>query len=207
PRSFDWRKRGVIGPVHDQGMVGDVQSIVAAEMIASHHAIDTGRLFELSAEEIAECGCGQEQLEPNIFKCIHDKIPEGLCTNSSYNAGGGTCNKASCSPKAQINGSRFIPQGNEEEMASVIIRTPLMVYIDASQSSFELYQSGIYSDAGCSQIQLNHLLQIVGYGEQNGVKYWICRNSWGTDWGINGYIWIKRDENVCGIATNAMYPY
>jgi cathepsin L len=82
------------------------------------------------------------------------------------------------------------------------------VAIDASQDSFQFYESGIYSDFACSSKDLDHGVTAVGYGTQGKhADYYIVKNSWGEDWGDAGYILMARnDKNMCGIATQASYP-
>lgn len=77
-----------------------------------------------------------------------------------------------------------------------------LVGVYASDSSFSNYASGVYQ--GCSSTSANHAVLAVGYGTENGVDYWLVKNSWGTNWGDKGYIKIKRGSNECGIEMEAM---
>jgi len=84
---------------------------------------------------------------------------------------------------------------------------PVSVAIDASHNSFQLYKSGIYYEPACSASKLDHGVLAVGYGVTGSDQYWFVKNSWGTSWGIQGYIQMaKGRSNNCGIATDASYP-
>ena len=92
--------------------------------------------------------------------------------------------------------------------AAVATIGPISVCIDASQSSFQLYQSGVYDEPYCYEYDTDHCVLAVGYDTtSSGMEYWIVKNSWGTDWGMQGYIWMSRNkDDQCGIASSASYP-
>lgn len=66
-------------------------------------------------------------------------------------------------------------------------------------------RAGVYDDSDCDEQPVNHAVVIVGWGNQNGVDYWVGRNSWGTTWGTNGYFLIQRGVNKCGIENYPAY--
>lgn len=85
---------------------------------------------------------------------------------------------------------------------------PVTVGICGSERAFQFYSKGIFG--GPCSTALDHAVLIVGYGSENGVDYWIVKNSWGTRWGMKGYIHILRNsqnsQGVCGINMLASYP-
>ena len=79
------------------------------------------------------------------------------------------------------------------------VQAPLSICVDAS--SWQTYTSGIVTK-NCGT-QLDHCVQLTGWGTQGGVNYWSVRNSWATSWGESGYIRVEMDKNLCGIAQEA----
>ena len=84
---------------------------------------------------------------------------------------------------------------------------PISVALDA-EGDFQMYSSGIFSSKECSQTYLDHAVLAVEYGVSiDGHKYLIIKNSWGTSWGMDGYIYFSADiDNMCGIAQHGSYP-
>ncbi len=101
-----------------------------------------------------------------------------------------------------------MPKNSNLQLLLALSQTPLSVAIDAEGPHFQFYKSGVYSEP--CQDNLCHGVLIVGYGEEDGVKYYVVKNSWGEGWGESGYIRLLRDEKDdagwCGIRMQASYP-
>ncbi|KAF2070206.1 hypothetical protein CYY_008467, partial [Polysphondylium violaceum] len=109
---------------------------------------------------------------------------------------------------APISRYDMIPQHNENNLADVVaFHGPVSVAYDASTREFMYYTKGIYFSESCDQNRVTHAVVAVGYGTENGVDYWILKNSWGADWGEKGFFRMKRNTgDKCGIATASSYP-
>ena len=127
-------------------------------------------------------------------------------TEYPYMEAEGTC-KATTSVAAQIKGYEQVPPNDEEALLVAVAGQPVSVAVDPSL--LQLYREGIIT--GECGVNLSHAITAVGYGtDENGTKYWIFKNSWGTNWGENGYVRLARDigtqGGMCGIAIQAWYP-
>lgn len=107
-----------------------------------------------------------------------------------------------------ISGHENVPASNEKMLKFVVAHQPVSVATDAGGLPFRFYSKGIFS--GICGKELNHGMTIVGYGEENGEKFWLVKNSWANDWGESGYVRMKRDtkdkDGTCGIAMEATFP-
>ena len=73
--------------------------------------------------------------------------------------------------------------------------------------NFQSYASGVLDDPLCTSSRSpNHAVVVVGYGRERGKDYWLIKNSWGKDWGEEGYAKLLRGENMCNIITEVTYP-
>ena len=101
-----------------------------------------------------------------------------------------------------------VEQGSPEALKAALVKGPVSIAIDAGNAQFQLYNGGIMMEGGSD---LDHGVLLVGYGTDNGVDYWLVRNSWGSGWGMRGYFKVLREMNkrgpgVTGLQMMASYP-
>jgi C1A family cysteine protease len=213
--SIDWRDLGAVTPVKNQGSCGSCWSFSATEAIEGAWQISTGGLVSLSEQQMVDCsikygnmGCYGGIMD-NAFEYVIDN--GGLCTEEDvpYVGSGGTC--GTCVPVATISSCVDVTPNNESELKRALNTGPVSVAIEADKDAFQLYTGGIITSELCGTA-LDHGVLVVGYGTDNGVDYWTIKNSWGSDWGEDGYVRIARDDSnvlnggICGIASLPSYP-
>ncbi|KAG5443671.1 Cathepsin L [Clonorchis sinensis] len=219
PASIDWRSTGAVTPVKDQGQCGSCWAFSATGAIEGQHFMATKQLVSLSEQQLVDCsshfgnfGCSGGWMD-NAFKYV--KHTHGITTETKYpyiSGETGTpnpqCEFHGQAIAATVTGIVDLPRSNEFALKQAVgLHGPISVAIHASLESFMGYKSGVYSDEECSSDQLDHAVLVVGYGEENGIPYWLIKNSWGFDWGEMGYVKIRRNHhNLCGVATKASYP-
>jgi len=211
--SVDWRQKGAVTGVKNQGQCGSCWSFSTTGSTEGCHFISTGSLVSLSEQNLMDCSTsqGNEGCDGGLMTQAMTYIIQngGIDTEKSYpyTAEDGSCNYNPANSGATLKSYTNVNTGDEGDLQNKVNQGPTSVAIDASQSSFQFYSSGVYSDSSCSTSQLDHGVLAVGYGSSSGTNYWIVKNSWGTDWGLQGYIWMaKNDNNMCGIATMATLP-
>jgi len=215
PASWDWRQKGAVSAIKNQGQCGSCWSFSATGSTEGCHFITTGTLVGLSEQNLVDCsgsygneGCNGGLMDDAFQYIIGNG---GIDTESSYpyTAQDGTCGYSASNCGSKVTAYTDVATGSEPALQQAVFLAPVSVAIDASQSSFQLYTSGVYYEPACSSTQLDHGVLAVGWGHDNGsgMDYWIVKNSWGTSWGMQGYIWMARNKsNNCGIATMASYP-
>ena len=214
PDAVDWRANGLVTNVKDQGQCGSCWAFSAVGSIEGAHAKKTGNLVSLSEQNLVDCaqqfGCdGCEGGWMNAaMEYVHYNGGLDDEQDYPYNAEDGTCHYAKNESAASVKSVINITQGDDSALLHAVATIgPISVAIDA-ESDFQMYSSGIYTSTECDPQSLDHGVLVVGYGVTPlGKKYYMIKNSWGGDWGMNGYIYWDRDvPNMCGIAQAASFP-
>lgn len=213
PKSIDYRKLGYVTSVKNQGSCGSCWAFSSVGALEGQLKKTKGKLVDLSPQNLVDCvtendGCGGGYMT-NAFKYVEDN--NGIDSEESYPYVGmdEQCAYNVSGKAAACKGYKEIPQGNERALAAAVAKVgPVSVGIDAMQSTFLYYKSGVYYDPNCEKVDVNHAVLAVGYGvTPKGKKYWIVKNSWGEDWGKKGYVLMARNRNnACGIASLASFP-
>merc|ERR1712126_78726 len=216
PDSFDWREKGAVTKVKDQGQCGACWAFSATGTVESMNFIKNGELVELSEQNLMDCTWDKGNMGCNggEEKWGLDYIAEngGIDTEEAYpyeESSSTECRFDANGIGAKITGKKTLLQGSEFALKRALAKFgPVSIAVDVERS-FQMYESGVYHGDDCGPRHLNHAILAVGYGtdEETGKDYWIVRNSWGTSWGEEGYIRVERNAgNMCGVASECYVP-
>jgi len=210
PSSIDWRARGIVTNVKNQGMCGSCWAFSTTGTLEGQHALSSGHLDSLSEQNLVDCsssnyGCSGGW--PSIAMQYIKK--NGIDSESSYQYAGidESCEYNRSNVASFLNDVVLVESGNMSSLYDAIGTVgPISIAIDA-EDDFQFYKAGIYNSTLCSNTTLDHAVLAVGYSSFMNNSFIIVKNSWGSDWGMDGYIYMSTNiSNMCGMATNASYP-
>jgi len=213
PESYDATELGLVTPVKNQKSCGSCAAFAAHglhETCLRKAGIPMEGL-DLSEQYLLDCGydgyamnaCGGAWAEAysvwlakNGGLSAHEGKYPYLNRNPLKN-----CDKAKgleWKSGAKVDEALYSYSSNEKKLKQMLVKYgAVAVALYASDRGFNNYKSGVFD--GCTSTGINHAVLLVGYGTENGVPYWKIKNSWGKNWGDQGYIKIKRGENMCGV--------
>ncbi|CAH1124318.1 unnamed protein product [Ceutorhynchus assimilis] len=209
PDSVDWRAQGQVTGVKDQADCGSCWAFSLTGSTEGAHYRKTGKLVALSEQQLIDCttdlnyGCEGGYLDQS-FPYVEEK---GLQSEESYpyEAEDGTCRYNASAVVTKTTSHVSIEAEDESALLEVVATIgPVSVAINADYITY--YASGVFEDERCTADGLDHGVLVVGYGTENGKDYWIVKNSWGAEWGDEGYFKLARGTNECGIAEDTVYP-
>jgi cathepsin L len=208
PVDIDWRLKGAVLPIKNQGSCGSCWAFSTTGALEGQLAIKTGQQQALSEQQLVDCstqnsGCGGGWMDW-AFNYVKES---GICSEESYpyTAVEEICKQSQCqSVISTLQG--FIDIDTDENALKAAVGTvgPVSVAV-AATIEWQLYGGGLLDLPDCNSIDVNHGVLVVGYG-QDGSDYWIIKNSWGLEWGEEGYIRLFRGSNQCHVSEIASYP-
>jgi len=218
PDSWDWREHGALTPVKNQWYCGSCWAFASVGNVESTWYLSGNELPILSEQQVVSCdtvdyGCDGGNMQ-TAFEYVMSAPVDGLVSASVYPyytstwyGDSGVCNTALASPEnrnasitswAQVS----MDASGEALMRLAVLSSPYTIALDAIP--METYVSGIDCPADCDPDDLDHAVMIVGYGLEDSVNYWLIRNSWGEDWGEEGYYRLCAGQDECGVAMDAV---
>ncbi|GER50329.1 cysteine proteinase [Striga asiatica] len=217
PADFDWRERGAVAPVKNQGSCGSCWSFSTTGALEGANFLATGKLESLSEQQLVDCDheCDPEEKDSCDSGCNGGLMNSafeytlksgGLMREKDYPYTGtdrGACKFDKSKIAAKVANFSVVSLDEDQIAANLVKNGPLAVAINAV--FMQTYVKGVSCPYICSK-RLDHGVLLVGYGESGYAPirmkdkpYWIIKNSWGENWGENGYYKICRGRNVCGV--------
>jgi len=215
PTSVDWVSAGAVTPVKNQGSCGSCWSFSTTGSLEGAYFIKYGTLKSFSEQELVSCdttdsGCNGGWMD-TAFEWVTNNKGLAYEADYPYTSGSGTAPACNMSGKYQdpnVAPASYtdVKAGSVSALQSAVAQQPVSIAIQANQPAFQSYSSGVLTGR-CGQ-RLDHGVLAVGYGTwTDGTAYWKVKNSWGADWGMDGYILIERsDADLCGVLDAASYP-
>ena len=227
PDSWDWREKGIVGPVKNQEQCGSCWAFSAVGALESQVAKVSGNPVVLSEQEMVDCvkniaspdnssvccdGCMGGEMY-SVYQYLLEKQngkEDDTEKQYPYKAVDQDCQVAPSTIPGKLKTFTSLPIGDEVSIRNALYKNgPISVGVNANLD-WQLYSKGIYnpSENACdpSASAMDHGVILVGYGTEKGLDYWIVRNSWGEDWGNQGYMKLARGSNACGVANAAIFP-
>ncbi|KAI8469275.1 MAG: cysteine endopeptidase [Monoraphidium minutum] len=212
PKFFDWRGTPADVAVKDQAQCGSCWAFSATGSLEGAWFTATGQSRSFSEQQLIDCAWdeGGHGCDGGDVRSAFDYVTAagGIATTAAYPYRGqpGLCRHNTTAKEGFFDGFVRVDQDDASVMEALMRHGPLAIGIDADYD-FGAYSEGIYYEKRCSTrpSRLNHAVILVGWGEREGEKYFIVRNTWSSLWGQNGYILMHRGGNDCGIASDAVF--
>lgn len=206
PEAFNWVDQKALGAVKNQGSCGSCWAFSTVGNLEGLYYIKYGESKRFSEQQLVDCddkdeGCNGGLME-NTFEWIKENGGVQLESDYPYKGRDQQCKQDKEKLVVKVDSFVKLDSVDEEVIKEYLYKTgPLAIALNANPLQY--YYGGIVDDdeKSCDPQGLNHGVVLVGYGSENGVDYWIVRNSWGASWGEKGYFRMLRGKGTCGINT------
>ena len=205
--SIDWRAKGAVTDVKNQGQCGSCWAFSTTGAVEGSMFLAYGQLQSYSEQQLVDCskdgneGCNGGLMD-TAFKYIETN-PLNTEFLYPYTGVDGYCQYVASKGEGKVKSFKDVSQDTSgSQLKAALAKGPVSVAIEADQLAFQFYTSGVIT-SGCGT-NLDHGVLAVGYGTEDGQEYFLVKNSWGASWGDEGYVKIAPDQ--CGITMAASYP-
>ncbi|PWA55285.1 papain family cysteine protease [Artemisia annua] len=217
PEEFDWREKGAVTPVKNQGSCGSCWSFSTTGALEGSHFLQTGELVSLSEQQLVDC---DHECDPAEYNSCDSGCNGGLMNNAfeyilksgglqkeedyPYTGKDGTCHFDKSKIAASVANFSVVSTDEDQIAANLVKNGPLAIGINAAW--MQTYIGQVSCPYICSKQKMDHGVLLVGYGSAGYAPlrfkdkpYWIIKNSWGADWGEEGYYKLCSGYNACGM--------
>ncbi len=213
PDNIDYRQKNAVTPVKNQGKCGSCWAFSTVGALESKYALNTGKLKTFSEQKLVDCSDSNFGCNGGLMHKAFDDIlwSNGLPLEKDYPYIGSEGKCQSNIPEFKdlnLLGYQYVLSHSSTSLKNALQHNPVCIALAGDPMKFLFYGEGIFDDDDCSKSN-NHAVLLVGYNTTNDVPYWIVKNSWGENWGENGYIRIKMQdgEGILGMNQYGLYPY
>merc|ERR1712238_90075 len=233
--SINWRTKGIMTPIKNQGNCGSCWTFSTSGCLEAHTClarnVDCTKWQGLAEQQLVDCAGGFNNfgcsggLPSQAYEYLKYNGGMDFETSYSYAAQEGTCLAEKSIVGATVAEVYNITSGDEEDLVTAVAQVgPVSIAYQVSDD-FRFYHHGVYDSYNATtnstmcqnkNTDVNHAVVAIGLGTAtrynddddsvSGIPYYIVRNSWGKNWGMEGHFWMKRGENLCGVSDCASFP-
>lgn len=210
---MDWRQHNAVTPVKTQDC-GDCWSFSSTGALEGAWAIKSGNLLSFSEQQLVDCvfnllgGCNGS-LQEKAFDYYADSHYPQTEETYPYKGKDGRCQYDASKAEQGVDVKNYVSVRSlsMEALQEALAKQPVAVSIDATCLFVRFYHKGVFDHPICG-FDLDHAVLAVGYGQERGQNYYIVKNSWGTDWGEDGYIRLAAyvGRGALGVQMDPLYP-
>lgn len=214
PAAWDWVDNKGVAPVRNQGNCGSCWAFSAVGALEGLNAIKNNKIDVFAPQQLVDCaggkygneGCNGGEMDAAFWYVIDNGIT--LESKYAYTGRDGKCQYKDTMKAFGISDCAEVEANKSAALKSAVYTQPVAISVEADTLAFQFYNHGVFS--GKCGTDLDHGIVLTGYGTVGGVDFWKCKNSWGSTWGVGGYIMIARSDadgpGQCGILMENSVP-
>ncbi|XP_026323702.1 cathepsin L1-like [Hyposmocoma kahamanoa] len=206
PESLDWREKGLVTAIKDQGPCGSCYIFSAVGNIEGQYAKKYNKTISFSEQQVLDCdkidgGCNGGN-PYNVFKYLAQEGGLEEENNYPYKGFQGRCSTDLSKIVVNITEGQILEVADEEALKDALYNYgPLSIALNFESRMLSEYKGEIVDPNDCDPKDgVNHALVLVGYGTENNKPFWIIKNSWSATWGEAGYLRLIRGKNACSVS-------